>query len=128
MALLIEEKDATADAERMLEAATADEGELHAPDLISYEVANALWKRSEQRDVSPKVAARLLADFGRVRLELHPPGSVVGPALGLSLSHGLTAYDAAYLALALALDAPILTLDRGLRRTAVAAGIAVSGP
>jgi predicted nucleic acid-binding protein len=33
------------------------------------------------------------------------------------MRHGLTAYDAAYLALAEALDAPLITRDRALAKT-----------
>lgn len=41
----------------------------------------------------------------------------------LALTHGLTSYDAAYLATASRLNLPLATTDHGLRRCAAAAGV-----
>lgn len=41
----------------------------------------------------------------------------------LAVEYALTTYDAAYLELALRLDVPLATLDRGLARAARAAGV-----
>ena len=41
----------------------------------------------------------------------------------LALAHGLTSYDAAYLATASKLNLPLATTDRRLRRSAAAAGV-----
>lgn len=127
VALFVEE-DGTPAAERAIEAAVADDGELHAPDLILYEASNALLKRASRGDIAPELATRLMVDFAGLQIELHPPGSVAGPALGLALSHGITAYDASYLAVCLALGAPLLTLDEGLRAASTAAGISAPRP
>jgi predicted nucleic acid-binding protein len=43
--------------------------------------------------------------------------------LELAYEHGLSSYDAAYLELALRLEAPLATLDAGLARAARAAGV-----
>jgi predicted nucleic acid-binding protein len=48
-------------------------------------------------------------------------------ALRLAEQHGLTVYDAAYLDLAIDVDAELATLDRDLARAAVAEGVAVAG-
>ena len=45
--------------------------------------------------------------------------------LSLSLRFGLSAYDAAYLELALRLQCPVATLDQALREAALAAGVGV---
>ena len=50
-----------------------------------------------------------------------------GPILALALRHGLTGYDAAYLALAIAEGQPLATLDRRLAAAARAEGVAVLG-
>ncbi len=49
-------------------------------------------------------------------------------ALGLSRRHDLTAYDAAYLELALRLQLPLATSDGKLRRAALAEGAQLVGP
>jgi predicted nucleic acid-binding protein len=46
-------------------------------------------------------------------------------ALGLARAHGLTAYGAAYLALAARERAPLATLDDGLRDAARRVGVAL---
>jgi predicted nucleic acid-binding protein len=46
--------------------------------------------------------------------------------LGLGRKYGVSAYDAAYLALALRLGLPLATIDRRLRAAADAAGIALA--
>ena len=48
-------------------------------------------------------------------------------AVDLAVRHELTVYDAAYLALALEVDADLATLDRSLVRAALAEDIAVIG-
>jgi predicted nucleic acid-binding protein len=48
--------------------------------------------------------------------------------LMLSANHGLSAYDAAYLALALNRSAPLATLDRKLAAAARKEGVTVLGP
>lgn len=85
--------------------------ELHAPSLLAYEFANVARTKSRAGGPAERVAMALRAYAG-LRIELHP----VDPAglHALSLLHGLTAYDAAYLFLALMLRAPLLTFDRRL--------------
>jgi predicted nucleic acid-binding protein len=46
----------------------------------------------------------------------------------LASRHGLSAYDAAYLELAVRRALPLATLDKGLARAARAAGVAVEAP
>lgn len=62
-------------------------------------------------------ALHVLDRLGLVRVELDRPQLLF--ALDLAERHGLTAYDAAYLATAISADASLLTLDRDL---AIAAG------
>lgn len=122
VALFVEESE-TPNAERALQALADEQAELHAPDLIVYEIANALWKRTARGDISPELATQRMNDFDGLEIELYRPQSIARAALGLAISQKLTAYDAAYLAVALALGAPLLTLDGGLRDRCAAAGI-----
>jgi predicted nucleic acid-binding protein len=86
---------------------------LHAPHLLDLEVLQALRSFLKAKDISPDnaiAAASRLQAFDLVR---HPHAPLIQRIL--DLRHNLTAYDAAYMALAESLDAPLVTCDRALR-------------
>ncbi|MCZ2292991.1 MAG: type II toxin-antitoxin system VapC family toxin [Burkholderiales bacterium] len=85
--------------------------ELHAPSLLPYEFANVARTKSRAGAPPDRVAMALHA-YAALRIELHPIDPVALHAL--SLLRGLSAYDAAYLLLALQLRVPLLTFDRRL--------------
>ncbi|MCX5673234.1 MAG: type II toxin-antitoxin system VapC family toxin, partial [Planctomycetota bacterium] len=75
-------------------------GELHAPDLLLAEVANAIWKRHRRGEINEAEARALLADCLRLPIAIAPSGDLVEAALDLALRTNRTAYDCLYLALA----------------------------
>ena len=82
---------------------------VHAPALLDIEVAHVLRRYCAAGEISDRVAERALnslAELDAVRYthELLLP-------LIWRLRHNLTAYDAAFVALAAVLDAPLVTLD-----------------
>ena len=84
---------------------------LHAPGLLPYELANVA--RSKVRAGVPQAVARDgLAAFDDRRITLHEPE--LDLVFDTAERHGLSAYDAAYLTLAAALQAPLVTFDRRL--------------
>jgi predicted nucleic acid-binding protein len=86
---------------------------LHAPELIEPETLNALRRLASSGRVSDDRAAEATADLDRARLIRYPHGPLRERVW--SLRHSLGAYDATYLALAEALDEPVLlTGDAGL--------------
>jgi predicted nucleic acid-binding protein len=85
---------------------------LHAPHLIDLEVAQALRRYQAVGEMSPQRARRALLAFVQMPLERHPHWPFLHRIW--ELRRNLTAYDAAYVALAEALDAPLLTCDRAL--------------
>lgn len=90
---------------------------LHAPSLLPYELANVA--RSKARSGVPEALAREgLTAFAEQRITLHELDPV--HLLATAARHGLTAYDAAYLVLAAALQAPLLTFDKRLADAAAA--------
>ena len=90
-----------------------DQQPLHAPELIELETLNALRRLALQGHVTGQRATEAVADLGEVRMIRHPHAPL--RARVWELRDELTAYDAAYLALAEALDDPLLlTGDRGL--------------
>jgi predicted nucleic acid-binding protein len=89
---------------------------LAAPHLMPVEVANVLRRSVSARQISADVGA--LAHVGLVALpvELFPYEAFAGRIW--SLRSNLTCYDAWYVALAEALDVPLVTLDRRLAASA----------
>ncbi|WP_352862828.1 hypothetical protein [Mesorhizobium sp. M1329] len=72
-------------------------------------------------------AATTMARLRRLPLEYAGSGSD-GAVLTLAGSHGLSAYDAAYLALAIETELPLATLDRKLALAARHQGVRILGP
>lgn len=86
-----------------------------APDLLPYELANVAVGKLRRGHDEAAVRASLV-DLEALGIVLHPV--MAGPAFDLATRHGLTAYDAAYLALAVALDCPLYTFDARLAAAA----------
>jgi predicted nucleic acid-binding protein len=90
--------------------------ELHAPELIDFELALVLrgWLASGRIDSSAAAAA--LARWQRLRVTRQSFAELIGPIL--DLRHNFSAYDASYIVLARALHAPLLTADPRLAAAA----------
>jgi predicted nucleic acid-binding protein len=85
---------------------------LHAPHMLDIEVANALRRCTLRGDLDQRQGRDALADLAAMAIERHGHQPLLERIW--QLRHNLTAYDAAYLALAERLDAPLLTCDAGL--------------
>ena len=89
---------------------------LHAPHLIDIEVAHVLRRYALAGDMSAKRGREALEDLADLSVRRYPH-DVLLPRVW-ELRANLTAYDAAYVALAEALGAPLLTRDRRLAGSA----------
>jgi len=87
---------------------------LHAPNLIDHEVVSVALKKTEAK--ASNVVTRGLEGFRKLRLVRHH----IDPEaqFDIALSQKISAYDAAYLQLAVALNAPLATYDRVLASAA----------
>jgi predicted nucleic acid-binding protein len=91
-----------------------DEDELHSPHLVDVEVTQGLHRLVRAGEVSPNRAADAMADLADLDLHRHPHLDLLTRAW--KLRENVTAYDAMYVALAEALDAPIVTCDMPLAK------------
>jgi predicted nucleic acid-binding protein len=94
----------------------SDGGPIEVPDHFWLEVTNVLVRRYRYALEDVIDAIRLLDQFGMESSPIDRP--VLLLALDRSIEHGLTVYDAAYLGLAEAAEAELLTLDADLATAA----------
>ena len=85
---------------------------LHAPHLLDVEIAQVLRRYARAGVISADRGAQALADLADLPINRYPH-FVLLPRIW-QWRHNLSAYDATYLALAEALDAPLVTRDRKL--------------
>lgn len=90
---------------------------LHAPHLLDIEVAQVIRRYAANGQIDGARGRAALTDLSDFPLRRYPHDFLL-PRIW-ELRNNLTAYDAAYVALAEALDAPLLTRDG---RLAAAAG------
>jgi predicted nucleic acid-binding protein len=90
----------------------AADGDLHAPHLIDVELLHALRRLSLRGDLTDDRAADVRTDFAELALVRYPHEEL-GDRIW-ELRHNLTAHDAAFVALAEALAAPLATGDGNL--------------
>ena len=89
---------------------------LHSPHLLDLEVTQVLRRRVREGMLSADRAAAALEDLATARIARYPHYHLL-PRIW-QLRHNLTAYDAAYVALAERLDATLVTCDRKLGKAA----------
>lgn len=97
-----------------------------APSFWPHEVLNALLAGEKRKRISGEMIQAFLDDLALlpITLEQCSAGTVFGRIQSLSRRHGLTAYDAAYLDLALENGLALATQDEGLVRACKSAGAA----
>jgi predicted nucleic acid-binding protein len=96
---------------------------LHAPHLLDLEIAQVLRRYVRSGVISARRGSEALTDLADLPLNRYPH-VVLLPRIW-QLRHNVTAYDAAYLALAEALDAPLVTRDRALASAGARARVEV---
>ena len=90
--------------------------ELHAPSLVDFEVVSALRGLTRRGHISAKRAEDLLTDFEDLPLQRWPAADALRRR-AFQLRDNVSAYDAAYVALAEALECPLVTRDERLARS-----------
>ena len=105
----------TARGARVTSLALAPEARLHGPHLLDVEVAQALRRLVQLREITAARAEQALDDHAALVIDRHAHGDLL-PRIW-QLRESISAYDAAYVALAEALEAPLLTCDAKLARS-----------
>lgn len=106
------DEDGTGAALRLRDAAY----DLACPDLLFAEVGNVVWKKVRGGEVDEDAGRGMVAAILRAPLRVEPAAALLPAAWEVAVRHDRSVYDAVYLALALALDAPLVTADRRLVR------------
>jgi predicted nucleic acid-binding protein len=104
----------TGRAGRLMARALGASERLHAPHLLDIEVAQALRRLVQREEITTVRAEQAFEDFTHLLIERHVHQPLL-PRIW-QLRDSLTAYDGAYVALAEALRAPLLTCDTKLAR------------
>ncbi|MBO0840988.1 MAG: type II toxin-antitoxin system VapC family toxin [Sciscionella sp.] len=90
------------------------EERVHAPHLIDSEVASALRRKVSAGQLVADVGSTVLQVWQRLGVTRHPTVAMLGRLW--ELRENVSAYDASYVALAEALDCPLVTADGRLAR------------
>ncbi len=99
------------------------------PALWSIEITNALLvaeKRKRVKQVETRRFIDLLSEL-TVVMDARPVADAVSNILPLGREYAISAYDAAYLDVAIRHAAPLATLDSNLRKAGISAGIEIFG-
>ena len=85
---------------------------LHAPHLLDLEIAQVLRRYVLSSELTPQRGKQALSDLADFPIRRYPHNLFLSRIW--ALRHNVTAYDAAYLALAESLAAPLITCDARL--------------
>lgn len=105
------------------------ESQAVVPSILTLEVANVVAKVEAKGLVPEADSQRFIALLGRLNIvtDQATAAHALGDTLNLARRYKLSAYDAAYLELALRTGLPLATLDAGLAKAAKAACVPIFG-
>jgi len=87
---------------------------LLAPDLISAEVGNIVWKKQAFQGLDVDDARTVIDEFRKLAIVLTSTGDLLADAYGLAVTHRRSVYDSLYLALSIREGCQFVTADERL--------------
>jgi predicted nucleic acid-binding protein len=104
--------------------------EVHVASVWPLEIANILLHACKKGRVTSERVEQFVHTLMRLPIHVAPANTedALLEVLPLAQQHSLTAYDAAYLALARRQNLPLATNDSDLRKAATAAGVRLLDP
>ncbi len=94
-----------------------------APEILPYEIGNALSAMVKRRQLTKSEALEAEKSIGRIPVRLMSVD--IHSSLQIALEQEIYAYDAYFLRCAQELSCPLLTLDRRMKQVATELGIRV---
>ena len=104
-------------------AGLAQGDQLYIPEFCLLECTNVLWKHVRFDGLPQIDATEIVADLLRLPFQVVPVHPLLPAALQIGLRYQLAVYDSLYIALALELDCPLITVDTRQGNAAAASGI-----
>lgn len=98
---------------------------LYIPEFCLIESTNVLWKNVRFRGMPQVDAAQFVVELLEIPFQIVPVSNLLPRALRLGLSDELAVYDSLYIALALELDCPLITVDQRQAEAAARSGVAL---
>lgn len=120
------EDEANATADAVLEGLSGEDAVV--PSLWQLEVANVLLAAEGHGRITEAQAERFVGLLEQLPIRVEDEPTDMARVLGIGRRHGLSSYDACYLALAERLGVPLATLDAQLAAAGRAAGVPVISP
>lgn len=117
-------------ADRVLQQLAATDDTAFVPILWRYEVSAVLARAEIKGLLTTSKVDEFLEDLAVMKIiaDIESADRVLTDVYRLATRHRLTAYDAAYLELALRRNLPMATLDVELRKACEATGVAIQMP
>jgi predicted nucleic acid-binding protein len=117
-----EEETLVPEARQLLADYVAGKLNLLAPDLFWVEIGNILWKSARRGRVTPQSAADAIDALLEMNIPTIRSQPLLKDAFAIAARFDRTVYDAVYVALAFASEAPLVTADERLANALAARG------
>lgn len=113
----------------VLETLTDPDNQAVAPSIWPLEVANVIARAESKALLQEARSTQFLNILAQLNVAVDPKTTAraLASTLDIARRYGLSAYDAAYLDMALNLSLPLATLDSNLRKAANKAGAMILG-
>lgn len=86
--------------------------ELRAPDYLWVEMSSIVCQRVRRNQILREDGLEVLSALRRFRIHVFPSSNLLDSAIGIALATATSLYDCLYVALAVSLDAQVVTADR----------------